>query len=207
MSAAEPPLSSGEVAPEVAEEFPALRLWWTELPVVPGRSPEGVRERLRALSDRFRGPEAIAMRTKPIPWAYRVFFRHIGIDPDEHRTPVEALAVERLRAGAFKSAGLVEDALVLATMETGVPLWAADAASLPGELGIAIGAEGKLAVVAGAEIVTQLFSPVPQPFAITRETRTATVFAIAVSGVPDIHVEEAIWQVNEVLASATAASD
>ena len=31
------------------------------------------------------------MRNRPIPWAYRVFFRHIGLDPDEQPTPVEAL--------------------------------------------------------------------------------------------------------------------
>jgi hypothetical protein len=41
-----------------------------------------VKERLRELSDRFTGAQAITLRQKPIPWAYRVFFRHIGLDPD-----------------------------------------------------------------------------------------------------------------------------
>lgn len=203
MSTAEPELVAGDVDLAVAEEFPALRLWLARFDVVPGKSPEGVRERLRTLSDRFRGPEAVAMRTKPIPWAYRVFFRHIGIDPDSNdsRTPLEALAVERLRAGHFKSYGLVEDALVLATMETGVPLWAADAGAVGDGLGIGVGPGGKLAIVAGggSEFVTQLFSPVPEPFAVSKQTREIVVFAVAVSGVPDIHVEEAIWQVGEVL--------
>ena len=27
------------------------------------------------------------MRQQPIPWAYRVFYRHIGLDPDEHAHP------------------------------------------------------------------------------------------------------------------------
>ena len=71
----------------------------------PGRSPEPVRRRLRDLSDRFYGAHAIHMRERPIPWAYRVFFRQIGLDPDRTRTPVEQLALNRLHDGAFKSRG------------------------------------------------------------------------------------------------------
>ena len=63
-----------------------------------------VKERLRILSDRFSGAQAINLRHQPIPWAYRVFYRHIGLDPDEQRTPVEELALERMRAGAASSA-------------------------------------------------------------------------------------------------------
>ena len=44
------------------------------------------------------------MRERPIPWAYRVFFRQIGLDPDRTRTPVEQLALDRLHDGAFKIA-------------------------------------------------------------------------------------------------------
>ena len=43
------------------------------------------------------------MRHQPIPWAYRVFYRHIGLDPDVQRTPVEELALERMKQGGFKS--------------------------------------------------------------------------------------------------------
>ena len=67
------------------------------------------------------------MRERPIPWAYRVFFRQIGLDPDRTRTPVEQLALERLREGAFKSRGLPIDALTIATIETGVALRVFDA--------------------------------------------------------------------------------
>ena len=87
-----------------------------------------MRERLRHLANRFRGAEAVLMRTRPIPHAYRVFFRHIGLDPDAQRTPVEQRALERLMHGGFRSAGIVEDALTIAIMETGVPVWALDAA-------------------------------------------------------------------------------
>ncbi len=53
-----------------------------------------MKERLRLLSDRFGGAQAIALRQKPIPWAYRVFFRHIGLDPDRTPTPVEEVALD-----------------------------------------------------------------------------------------------------------------
>ena len=95
------------------------------------------------LSDRFRGPQAVVMRQRPVPWAYRVFFRHIGLDPDEHRTPVEALALERLKAGGFRSRSLLDDALTIAVMETGVPVWALDADRVEGDLGLRPAARGE----------------------------------------------------------------
>ena len=73
------------------------------------------------LADRYTGGKVVRMRQEPIPWAYRVFFRQVGIDPDSDRTPVEAIALERMRAGGFKSENIVDDALLLATLETGVP--------------------------------------------------------------------------------------
>ena len=88
------------------------------------------------LSGRFRGAQAIELRRQPIPHAYRVFFRHIGLDPDEHRTPVEALALERLKSGGFASRSVLDDALTIAVMETGVPVWALDADRVEGELGL-----------------------------------------------------------------------
>ena len=60
-----------------------------------GKSPPELRARLRELSDKLRGAQAIAMRGRDVPHAYRVFFRHIGLDPDVNRVPVEALMMER----------------------------------------------------------------------------------------------------------------
>ena len=83
------------------------------------------------------------MRERPIPWAYRVFFRQIGLDPDRTRTPVEQLAFERIREGAFKSSGLPADALTIATVETGVALRVFDADRLRGSLCIRDSAPGE----------------------------------------------------------------
>ena len=133
----------GWVAPHIAAEFPGLGIAWVELEARSGRSPEGVRRRLRDLSDRFYGSEAIQMRERPIPWAYRVFFRQIGLDPDRTRTPIEQLALERLQDGAFKSQGLPADALTVAIVETGVAVRAFDADRVSGGLCIRDSAPGE----------------------------------------------------------------
>ncbi len=208
----------GWVAPELAEEHPALRLWTLELPLGPlHRSPAELRDRLDVLSDRFRGPQAVAMRQQPIPWAYRVFFRHIGLDPDVDRTPVEALALDRLIKGGFRSEGLVADALTIAVMETGVPVWALDAARLQGALGLRPATRrerlgrgelpprvppGRLVVTDSAGPVAVLFGALAPDLAVTRETTRLAIFSLQVAGVPDIHVEEGLWTVGDILAGA-----
>ena len=129
---AEPLARQGWVAPHIAAEFPGLGIAWVELESKRANSPEPVRRRLRDLSDRFYGSHAIHMRERPIPWAYRVFFRQIGLDPDHTRTPVEQLALDRLHDGAFVSRGMPADALTIATVETGVALRVFDTDQPPG---------------------------------------------------------------------------
>ena len=99
---AELELSEGWVEEELAGDFPELGLVHAPLDVVPRRSPPDVKERLRALADRYTGAKVVHMRQDAVPWAYRVFSRQVGIDPDTDRTPVEAIAVERLRHGGRK---------------------------------------------------------------------------------------------------------
>ncbi len=131
-----PQIEVGWVAHDLAAEFPDLRLLHVGLEAQSGRSPEPVRQRLRSLADRFTGGKAVTLRQQPVPWAYRVFFRQVGIDPDEHRTPVEAIALERMRAGGFPSRNLLDDALLIATVETSVPVVAFDDDKLDGPLGL-----------------------------------------------------------------------
>ena len=118
----------GWVEPELAEEFPRARASCTRaLEVRPRRSPREVKQRLRMLADRYTGGKVVHMRQDPVPWAYRVFSRQVGIDPDTDRTPVEAVALRRLKQGGLQSENLVDDALTIAIAETGVPLIALDA--------------------------------------------------------------------------------
>ena len=85
----------------------------------------------------------MALRREPVPAAYRVFFRHIGLDPDVERTPIEAAVLERMLRGGFPTGGLLEDVLLIALLDTGVPVWALDADSLDGPLGIRPSLEGE----------------------------------------------------------------
>src|SRR5207253_8879623 len=128
--------------------LPGLRLLSTELQVerrgsLTGRSPPDVHGRLRELSNRMRGATAVAMRRQPVPAAYRVFFRHIGLDPDTVRTPIEAAVLERMLRGGFLSGGLLEDVLLIALVDTGVPVWALDARGVDGPLGIRSSLDGE----------------------------------------------------------------
>ena len=202
----EPELVLGEVHDELAQEWPGLRLATVRFTAVPGPSPPELRDRLRLLSDRFRGPQAIAMRRQPIPHAYRVFFRHIGLEPDEHRIPVEALALERMKRGGFKSRNLLDDAITIAVMETAVPVWALDAAELEGGLRLRAASAGeripagRLVVADGRRPVAVLFGEVAAGAGVTERTREMVLFSVAVPGVPPIHVEEALWTVWDIVA-------
>src|SRR4051812_28310971 len=134
---AEPPIVAGSVDPAIAGELPGLGLAWCAFRISAdplGRSPAALRARLRALSDRHRGAQAIALRSRVIPHAYRVLFRDLGLEPDVQRIPVEALMVERLRLGAYPAHGRLVDALAVATVETEVGVWALDADRVAGEL-------------------------------------------------------------------------
>ena len=201
MTAAAP--RQGFVDPLVAEEFPGLRLRWVTVAARPGPSPPALRGQLRELSDRYRGGGVVAMRTKPIPQAFRAFFRQIGLDPDVRRIPSEEVAVARLIQGGFVSVNLVADACLVALIETGVPVWALDGDRMDDAgLGIRLDAAGSLTVGDGGETSWALFDDPPPECAVTPRTRRVALFAVAVDGVPEIHVEEALWCAVELLAPA-----
>ena len=196
----------GWVAPHVAAEFPGLGIAWIEIEGREGASPEPVRRRLRGLSDRFYGSHAIHMRERPIPWAYRVFFRQIGLDPDQTRTPVEQLALDRLHDGAYVTHGMPADALTIATVETGVALRAFDAERLDGRLCIRDSAPGeslpgKAAELAhGTLIVADERTPLEPIFGgsspdhgVGARTSRVAIAAVQVKGVPQVAVDEALW--------------
>jgi DNA/RNA-binding domain of Phe-tRNA-synthetase-like protein len=205
---------SGWVDAEVAEEFPELRLLELDVEAQPGRSPRSVRDRLKHLSSRFRGAQAVAQRQQPVPWAYRVFYRHVGLDPDAERTPAEAATLDRLVQGGFRSESLLDDALLIALVETGVPIWALDRGQVDGRLGIRLAgpderlgrAEGAPPVPPGRLVVADeqgplavLFGELAPGHGVTPGTQAMRLFSVQVDGVPSIHVEEALWQCADIL--------
>jgi DNA/RNA-binding domain of Phe-tRNA-synthetase-like protein len=210
----EPVPEQGWVAPHIAAEFPGLGIASITVDGGPGKSAEVVRGRLRDLSDRFYGSHAIHLRERPIPWAYRVFFRQIGLDPDRTRTPIEQLVLERLEDGAFKSVGMPQDALNVAIVETGVALRAFDGEQVgrlcirdaapgeslpeqPDEL-----AQGTLVIADERGPIGRLFGEPAEWSGIERVSRRLTIVAIQVEGVPQISVDEALWMAVATLKAA-----
>ncbi len=191
----------GFVEPRLRAEFPGLRLDWLGVSLRQRESTHEVVQRLESLSNRYRGASVVAMRTQAVPQAYRTFFRHIGLDPDATRTPIEEVAVARLLHGQFRSRGLLQDALLIALVETGVPVWALDAEVVDVEgLGIRT-SERKLVVADPRSVHAVLFGGIAPGHEVTPVSRDAVLFAVGVDGVPAIHIEEALWICVEALDS------
>lgn len=196
----------GWVAPGLSSEFPGLRIFSTNVDAGGGRSPAALKEALKELSNRFGGKQAILLRQRPIPWAYRVFFRHIALDPDETPTPVEQVSLDRMRYGRFRSQDRVSDALTMGIIEVGVALQAVDAERVEGAPGLRLSAEGeelegrvtpleagKIVLADEKRVLGLLFGPPVKSAQPTKSTERTTLIAIGVKGVPDIALEEGLW--------------
>jgi DNA/RNA-binding domain of Phe-tRNA-synthetase-like protein len=194
----EPLVRRGRVAPALAAEHPGLWLAWTDVSATPGATPRELTARLRALADRMGGAQAIALRGRDVPHAYRVFFRHVGLDPDVVRTPVEAVALRRLQEGTLHPRGLVDDALTVAVLETSVGVAAFDADRLTGPPCLRED-DGTLVIADDDGPVAVLFGAPGERAAVTRATRRIALVAVAVPNVPDLYVEEALWTAWDIL--------
>jgi DNA/RNA-binding domain of Phe-tRNA-synthetase-like protein len=209
----------GWCAGEVVEDLPELRLLFAEVELgsgltVTGHSPKEIRDRLRELSNRFRGPRAVGIRREPIPAAYRVFYRHIGLDPDVVRTPIEAAVLERMLRGGFLPGALLRDVLLIALIDTSVPVWALDAESVDGPLGIRTSVQGeplgratdaqalparRLVIADASAALGVLFGNLSPAHTAAANTRRLMLFSVGVAGVPGLFVEEALWTVHAAL--------
>jgi DNA/RNA-binding domain of Phe-tRNA-synthetase-like protein len=204
-------LVDGWVEPELAEEFPELSLVHAGVEVRPARSPREVKQRLRLLADRYTGGKVVHMRQDPVPWAYRVFSRQVGIDPDHDRTPVEAVALRRLKHGGLHSENLVDDALTIAIAETGVPLTALDADRVGAELGLRLARRGEklgptrllserqLVLADRERPVALVMGEAAVDTGVRPDTERMVLCALGVKGVPRISLEEALWCAAETL--------
>jgi DNA/RNA-binding domain of Phe-tRNA-synthetase-like protein len=206
-------------AREIQEELPGLRLLvgtalFTRSESLLAASPQTVRQRLSELSNRFRGARAVSIRREPVPAAYRVFFRHIGLEPDAVRTPIEAAILDRMLHGGFQPRGLLEDVLLIGLVDTGVPVFALDADTVQGQLGIRtsragerLGREpdapvlpgGRLVVADSSAAVAILFGEIASDHKPGSDTGRIVLFAVQVDGVPDLFAEEALWSCRAAL--------
>jgi DNA/RNA-binding domain of Phe-tRNA-synthetase-like protein len=115
----------------------------------------------------------------------------------------------------LRSENLLRDALLIALIETGVPVWALDSDVVDGELGIrtatandplaghhgAYLAPGRLVVADARHVHALLFGDVVPEHEVSSRTSRMVLFAVGVGGVPAIAVEEALWVCVELLAA------
>lgn len=207
---------AGWIAAPLAEELPGLALRCVSVDARPGASPQPVRRQLKTLASRITGAKVVHSRQDSVPWAYRVLWRRVGLDPDSDRTPVERLMVERLEHGGIPSHGMPNDAIVMATLETGVPIVAFDADRVQGTIGLrpteageALGGEGGLALRVGeivyadeSQPVARLVGEVAPACGVGDRTTRMLLCALTTTGVPDMAVEEALWMVVDLLEGA-----
>ena len=208
-------LKRSAVEGSLREEFPELALWIAEVQARTGESPPAVRRRLDDTAHRLTAAAAIGDRGESTPWAYRVFARRLGIDPEEPQRAVEAAALKKGAGERSQSAGLLEDALLIAVAQTGVPVLAFDAAELDGELWLRRARAGeRLAgdsrgIPAGRPVLSDTVRAVAAPFGpvdaaapVTAATERIALAALEVKGVPEMSIEEALWTVVEILREA-----
>jgi hypothetical protein len=201
---------------EVRAELPGLCLVHARATVgrVGRSSPPTLARRLHELSSRWAGPHAINLRQRPVPAAYRVFFRHIGLDPDVAPTPIEEAMLGRMLQGGFISSNVLADALLIALVDTGVPVWALASATVDGPLGIRASRAGeslgrapeaptlpagRLVVADGSAALAVLFGEIAPGHAARATAGELTLFSLQVPGVPSLHIEEALWMSSSML--------
>jgi DNA/RNA-binding domain of Phe-tRNA-synthetase-like protein len=214
VTAAELETRPGWVTPELRTELPGLELLQATVAASPGGRRRGVARRLWELSNRYTGGRAVTMRQEPVPRAYRAFFRQIGLDPDDQRTPVEEAVLERMRRGGFPVRGIPEDAVLVATVETGVPVIALDADRVEGEVGLRLVGRrerlgegdrapalptGQVVVADRARPLGLLFGELVEDVLPGPSTERMLLVATRVPGVPEVIAEEALWIATELL--------
>ena len=208
----------GWIDPLVATELPGLSLMVRAVAAPDSDDAEpGVEQRLGELAGRWYGAQAAALRAAPVAAAYRACFRQIGIDPDVTRTPIEAAVVERLVTGGFRSSGRLADALLLALVETSVPVWALDGDAVDGALGLRVAQPGErlgrapeaLPAGAGGLVLCDHAAPLAPLFgapapdvAPTAATTQLLLAALGVDGVSELQLDEALWICAQALAPA-----
>jgi antitoxin (DNA-binding transcriptional repressor) of toxin-antitoxin stability system len=193
-------VQTAELDAALSGEFPGLRLCWRTVVVRRRTTPSALVGQLGELAARFRGPDIVVMRTHPLPQAHRAFFRQIGLDPDVVRPPAEAAMFARLCQGKFEPHGnLVEDALLLATVETGIGVWAVDRDRVQLPLTLRVAAGERLVVADQSRTVADLFGEPDPPPAPRSSAAEMVIYAVGVPGVSQITLEEALWVAAEAL--------
>ncbi len=199
-----------KIEPHIRDEFPELVLSYIRVRIEHGSSRH-MAKRLKLLADRIGGAQAVTLREQPTPHAYRTFFRHIGLDPDVTRTPIEEVVVRRLVTGGFRRSWPASDALTLAVADTGVAIWAYDGDAVRGDLVLRQAVEGERVgastVSAGTILISDEIEPLSVLFGSASaeaeakpDSASAVACGLKVAGVSQLEVDEALSIFHEALA-------
>ena len=189
--------------PLLTSDFPGLALRAARCGRPDRRSWRERRARLDELDDRVNGAAIGALRLDPVAGAYRAFARQIGLDPDVDRNPLDQATRERLLAGQFKGGGHLADVLLIGMLETGVPLWALDAAAVRGTLRVAVEEDDRLVIADDDRALAPVLAPPPREVAGTDRSETFVVYGLRVGEVPLPIVDEALWHVQASVGRAS----
>jgi DNA/RNA-binding domain of Phe-tRNA-synthetase-like protein len=199
-------VEDGWVDHVVAREFPELRMRYTVIDAGPVKSPPEMQHRLNDISSRFRGRKAMELPSKPIPSAYRVFQRQVGLNPEAHPSPIEAISRDRILRGTFVSRNRLLDALLIATIESQIAIAVVDADTIELPLGIRQVRAGDatelpigtLVVADASNVVAELLGLPEPPHEVHLHTTRTVVIAIGVAGIADWMLEDALWRVADI---------
>jgi DNA/RNA-binding domain of Phe-tRNA-synthetase-like protein len=103
--------------------------------------------------------------------------------------------------GGLRPRGLVDDALTVAVLETGVGVRAFDADRVVGAPALRLDAGGAIVLADEAGALAALFGDPAERAAVTKRTRRVALVAVVVPHVPDVFVEEALWTAWDILRS------
>ncbi len=193
----------------IQNEFPELGMSYISVKVGTG-SKRRVAERLKQLSQRISGAQALELRRQPVPLAYRTFFHHIGIDPDQKKTPIEEIMLNRLAVGGLKRSWPVQDAITLAIADTEAAVWAYDGDAVNGDLSLRLAGGGEhigpARVSAGTILVSDEARPLSVLFGRDSDgvvascgSKSVVACALRVAEVPQLVIEEALWIFQEAV--------
>ena len=202
-------MAEAKIESQIRNEFPELGMSYVSVNVGIG-SNRRVAERLKKLSERIGGAQAMELRRQPVPLAYRTFFHHIGLDPDQKKTPIEETVINRLFIGGLERSWPVQDAITLAITDTEAAVWAYDGDAVIGDLSIRLAGEseriGSAQVSAGTILVSDearplsvLFGRDAESVTASRQSKSVVACALRVAGVPQTVVEEALWIFQEAV--------
>jgi len=186
---------AGAVSPEVESEFPGIGVRFCFVAGGPSKTPAGLSQELDLAADRITGAQAVRVAAEPVAALYRALRAQLGMDPSVGEGTAEDVIRRRLLEGGFRPSGIPADAITLATLETGIPLWAFGVSKALSGPRISLWSDPSTGVVElrsdDLRMATLFGEPHPE-FEVTRKSEQMCLVALVAPGVVPEIVELAL---------------